>query len=393
MIDLAALRADTPGCAEVLHLNNAGASLPTRQVVEAVTGHLTREMLTGGYEAAREAEPAVRDTYAALAALIGAAPDEIAVVENATRAWDLAFYGIPLRAGDRVLTSRAEYGANFVAYLQRQRRDGIEIVVLPDDPATGTVDLAALEAELRRGAALVSLPHIPTGSGVVAPAAAVGKLAKAHGALYLLDACQSAGQLDLDVDALQCDFLSATGRKYLRAPRGTGFLYCRASVLPRIEPPILDHHAATWTGPDSFEMAPTARRFEVWEGNVAAKIGLGVAVRYALAVGVPAIEARIRALAADLRGRLADLPGVRVRDEGTDLCGLVTFTAEGHEPAAVQAALRARGVNVSVSGAASSLLDFQARGLTSVLRASVHAYNAEDEIARFTDTLAEVLRG
>lgn len=392
MIDLGRVRADTPGCAEVLHLNNAGAALMPRVVHEAVTGHLSRELMTGGYEAAREADGAVRDTYAAIAALLNARPEEIALVENATRAWDMAFYGIPFRPGDRILTSRVEYGANYVAYLQMKQRVGLEVVVLPDDPATGTVDLAALERELRRGARLVSLPHVPTGSGVVAPAAEVGRLARAHGALYLLDACQSAGQLALDVEALGCDFLSATGRKYLRAPRGTGFLYCRQGVLETMEPPTIDHHAAAWTGPGSYVLAPTAQRFEAWESNVAARIGLGVAVRYALNLGLPAVEARVRHLASALREALAAVPGVRVRDVGSDLCGIVTFTAEGHKPEALRTALRERRINVSVSGAGSSLLDFQARGLTEVVRASVHYYTSEQEVARFTAALAEVLR-
>lgn len=390
-LDLAALRADTPGCAHVLHLNNAGAALMPRPVHEAVVGHLTRELETGGYEAAAEADAALRDTYAAVADLLNASPDEIALVDNATRAWDMAFYGIPFRPGDRVLTSRVEYGANYVAYLQMTKRLGIRVTVLPDDPATGSVDLTALEAELTAGGVrLVSLPHVPTGCGVVAPAAAIGRLAKAHGALFLLDACQSAGHLALDVAALGCDFLSATGRKYLRGPRGTGFLYCRREVLAQIEPPTIDHHAATWTGPDSYALAPTAQRFEVWESSIAGRIGLGVAVRYALRLGLPIIEARIRSLAARLRDGLAAVPGVTVRDGGSDLGGLVTFTVDGQAPQAVQAALRARAVNVSVSSVGSSLLDFSARRLTSVLRASVHYYNSEEELDRFLDHLRAV---
>lgn len=392
-LDIARLRRDTPGCARVIHLNNAGAALMPRPVHEAVAGHLERELLTGGYEAAADAAGAVADTYAAIAAMLGCAAEEVAVVENATRAWDMAFYGIPFRPGDRVLTTAVEYAANFVALLQMRRRVGIEIVVVPDDPATGTVDLAALETELSRGARLVCLTHVPTGSGVVAPAAEVGCLAKAHGALYLLDACQSAGQMPLDVEALGCDFLSATGRKYLRGPRGTGFLYCRASLLPEIEPPVLDHHAAPWTGAETYEPHPTARRFEAWEGFVAGKIGLGVAVRYAVDAGLAAMAERITTLAADLRAGLAAVPGVTVHDAGARLCGICTFTITGHEAPAVQAALRARGINTSVSDLASSRLDFTRRGLSRVNRASVHAYNTEDEIARAVDAVARLAAG
>lgn len=392
-LDVARERAATPGCARVTHLNNAGAALMPADVHAAVTGHLDRELTMGGYEAAAEAAPLMRDAYDAVAALLGCAADEVALVESASRAWQMAFYGIPFRPGDRVLTSRVEYGANYVAYLHMRDRAGIEVDVLPDDPATGTVDLGALESALKRGARLVSLPHVPTASGVVAPAAAIGRLAKAHGALYLLDACQSAGQMPLPVEEIGCDFLSATGRKYLRGPRGTGFLYCRKGVLADIVPPVLDHHAATWTEPDAYVPHPTAQRFETWEGSVAGKIGLGVAVRHALAVGLADIETRVTALAARLRAGLAAVPGVTVLDRGAHLCGICTFVVDGHAPAAVQAHLRARGINTSISDIGSSRLDFALRGLTVLNRASVHYYNTEDEIDRCVGAVAGLAGG
>lgn len=391
-LDLDHLRRDTPGCAHVTHFNNAGASLMPRPVHEAVVGHLERELLTGGYEAHAEALDHLNDTYAALAAMLNCTMDEVALMENATRGWDMAFYGIGFQPGDRVLTTPVAYGADFVAYLQMKKRVGIDIVVLPDDPQTGAVDLGVLEAELKKGAKLVCLTHIPTGSGLVSPAAEVGQLAKAHGALYLLDACQSAGQMPLDVEAIGCDFLSATGRKYLRGPRGTGFLYCRKSVLSDMEPPILDHHAAAWSALDAYTLAPTARRFETWEGSTAGKIGLGVAVRYALDLGLDRIERRVTALAALLRERLAAVPGVTVHDAGARLCGICTFSIAGHEPAAVQAALRAQGINTSVSDTSSSLLDFTRRGLTAVNRASVHYYNTDEEIDRLVEAVGGLAR-
>ena len=390
-IDLARVRADTPGIAHVLHLNNAGAALPPRPVTEALIAHLRREAEIGGYEAAEEAEETLERCYDAIAQLLNCAREEIAVVENATRAWDMAFYGFRFREGDRILTGKAEYASNYIAYLQVARRTGAVVEAIPDDEH-GQISIPALERAIDDKVKLIALTHVPTNGGLVNPAAEVGRIARAAGIPYLLDACQSAGQLPLDVERIGCDMLSATGRKFLRWPRATGFLYIRRGLMDRVEPPFLDLHAATWTAPDRYEMRPDARRFENWETNFAGKIGLGVAVDYALAQGLPAIEARVKALAADLRERLAALAGVAVRDKGRERCGIVTFTAEAMPAAELKSALARRGINVSLSETSGTLLDMHERGLTAMIRASVHYYNSEEELERFVAALAELIR-
>ena len=390
-LDLDRLRADTPGCARVLHLDNAGSALPPAPVVDAMTGHLRREAEIGGYAAAAEAEPRLEAAYDSIARLIGAAPDEIAMMENATRAWDMAFYGLPFRPGDRILTAKAEYASNTISYLQVAQRTGAVVEVVPDD-ASGQLDVAALEDAVAAGGRgpvrLISVSHIPTNGGLVNPAAAIGKIARAHNIPYLLDACQSVGQMPVDVEAIGCDMLSATARKFLRGPRAVGFLYVRRSMLERIDPPFLDLHAAEMVAPERYVMRADARRFENFERNFAGILGMGAAVDYALALGLDAIRDRARALADRLRDGLSALPGVAVRDKGAERSAIVTFTKADEPADALHQRLRAAGVNTSVTRRRSTMFDMTDRGLDAMLRASPHYYNSEDEIDRFVAAVA-----
>lgn len=380
-IDVAQARADTPGCEERLHFNNAGASLPPNPVLDTVIAHLRREAEIGGYEAAAEAEACQEHFYAAAAQLVGGKANEMAFIENATRAWDMAFYSIDWKAGDQIITAQAEYASNYIAYLHAGKRFGVEVVTVPNDE-DGQISIDALEHRINSRTKLIAITHIPTNGGLVNPAAAVGKVAKAHGIPFLLDACQAVGQIPIDVDAIGCDMLSATGRKYIRGPRGTGFLWVRESLIETLDPPLLDLHAARWTGPDSYTVRSDARRFENWECFIAGRLGLATAIDYALNLGMDAIRDRIYVLAARLRTGLQALPGVIVRDLGREQCGIVSFTVDGHEPADIKEKFATQKINVSASRRASTLLDMTERQLDVLVRASVHYYNSEDEVDR-----------
>ena len=370
-LDLARLRAETPGCAHVLHLNAAGSALPSQRTLDATLNHLKLEAEIGGYEAAATAHDELEGFYPAVARLIGAEADEVAFVENATRAWDLAFYSLDFKPGDRILTCVSEYSSNYISYLQVAKKTGAEVVVVPDDNY-GQIDLGALERAIDKRTKLVSISHVPTQGGLVQPAEAVG-------------------QLPVDVRKVGCDFLSMTGRKYLRGPRGTGFLYAKRATTRHIEPLLLDNHAAKWTDDNAYTVRDDARRFENWERYFAGVIGLKVAADQANELGMEPIWARLRELADGLRTRLSTVKGLTLTDLGKVKGAIVTFAVAGKDHTELKAKLREQSINVSVSTQFSSRLDLKGRGLLNVVRASVHVYNTEEELDRFVAALEAII--
>ena len=386
-MEIEALRAQTPGCANRIHLNNAGAALLAQPTLDAMTAQLRLEAEIGGYEAAAAVRDAVAATYAGLAELVGGRDDEIALFDNATHAWNAAFYSIPLRPGDQILTGNAEYGSNVLAYWQAARRAGAEVIVVPNDEY-GQLDLAALDRLAGERTRLIGVSHVPTSGGLVQPAAEIGRIARGCGALYLLDATQSAGQFPVDVTAIGCDLLTGTGRKFLRGPRGTGFLWVRTAALNRLDPFVAEIGSATWDGHQGFTWAAGARRFATWEHSYVNVLGLGAAVRQALDLGLDAIGQRATALGARLRGQLAELPGVTIHDLGQVRCAIVTAKIDGLAAGQAAQALGRAGVNVTTTVPEDNPLDTQDRGVHPLIRFSPHYYNTEDEIDRTTQLVA-----
>lgn len=387
MIDIERIRADTPVVSRLAYLHNAGAALMPLTVVAAMKQHIDLESEIGGYAAADRESDRLDAVYGSVARLLNASPDEIALMENATVAWQMAFYALPFRSGDRILTAEAEYAANYVAFLQVARRTGAVIDIVPSD-ATGELDIEALERMIDERVKLIAVTWVPTNGGLVNPAAAIGRIAHAHGIPYLLDACQAVGQMQVDVEAIGCDMLSATGRKFLRGPRGTGFLYVRRLLLQRLEPPMIDHFAAPWVSRDHYQLRDDARRFETWENNYAARLGLGTAVDYALAIGLGAIEQRCRLLADRLRNGLGAISGITIRDLGRAPGAIVSFTMQGWEADAIVRSAAAAGITIGASDPSSTRIDAEARALPPLVRASPHYYNTEAEIDRLIAHLA-----
>jgi selenocysteine lyase/cysteine desulfurase len=388
---LARWRDDTPGIDMRVHLNNAGAAFQPRSVAEAVTNHLRRETEIGGYEAADEAAERVRASYEYIARTVGAAAHNIAVVESATTAIAQALTVFDFERDDVIVTTQNDYISNQLMYLSLAQRAGVRIERAAELPSGG-VDPDSVRRLVRDPRCrLVALTWIPTNSGLIQSAEAVGEVCEAAGVPYLVDACQAVAQLPVNVAQLRCDFLAATGRKFLRGPRGVGFLYVSDRALERGAFPLyVDMRGGDWTGVDTFRIAKGARRFEHWERSYALLLGLGEAARYALEAG-ELDGTRARALAARLRAMLRNIPGVTVLDRGTSLGAIVTIQMEGRDAEIVKKQLYDSRVNTSSIERNDAVIDMDAKRASTALRLSPHYYNTEQELEVAVAALKDVL--
>ena len=392
LIDVEVERARTPGVRDAHHLNAAGAALPSARTLAATLEHLHLESRMGGYEASNAARPRLDAVYALAAGLLGAHPDEIALTESATVGWQRAVDALRLGPGDRVLVSRSGYVSCALQLLALERDRGIVVELLPNGD-DGALDLGALRSALASGpTALLAVTHVPTSSGLVEPVAEAGRLAREAGVAYLLDATQSVGHLPVDVREIGCDLLVTTGRKYLRGPRGTALLYVRSELLERLEPLAPDVRGATWTADRAWSLDATARRFETWEASHALRLGLGVALAEAQALGIEAISQHLVARGARLRADLAEIPGVTLADPPAARGALVTFLVDGAEPRDVALALAERAVQLVSVPAGHGRWDLAGRDLAAVVRAAPHVYTSDDDLDALLEGVAEIAR-
>lgn len=384
-------RTETIGTLQRIHFNNAGASLPPDVVLQTMFDYLNEEATYGGYETEAKYQEQIENVYTLIAQLINANVDEVAIAENASTAWGIAFNGIDFKKDDVVITCEMEYVTNLIGFLNVQKQFGVEVKVIPNDE-WGNFSLQALEEAITPQTKLIAVTEIASTSGCMIPIIDIGKIARKHNILYLVDACQSAGHVPIDVKKIGCDMLSVTGRKYLRAPRGTGFLYVRKEVQDQIKPIFMDNHATGWVSLDDYQLRNDARRYELYEKNRALTLGLGKAIEYALNIGLDRIWDRIQYLSALLRTQLAQIDGITVHDFGDRQCGIVTFSIEGFDAATIKTRLAEDRINVTVGKAVSTLIYMEKNQLKSVVRASIHYYNTEEEIQILCKSSEAIIR-
>lgn len=392
VVDVVDERARTAGAGQSRHLNAAGSALPSLRVVETVVEHLRLEEAMGGYEAAALARPRVEAVYDAAAELIGAHRDEIALIDSASSGLRVVLDALRLRAGARIIATRATYVSHALHLMTLAREEGVLLEIVPTG-ADQRTDLDALERLLQNGpTAVVTVAHVPTSSGIVEPVAEIGALVAKHGGFYVLDATQSVGHLAIDVRTVGCDVLVTTGRKFLRAPRGTGFAYVRAAAIARLLPTAPDVRAAHWTEASDWDVDGTARRFETWESSIAGRLGLGAALEEVLERGIDATEEWLTGAGRRLRATLAGIDGVRVAEPVDTASAIVTFVIDGIESGDVVARLAQQNVRVVSVPATHGQWDLGERGIRAVVRASIHVYNDENDIAALIEHVTDFAR-
>jgi selenocysteine lyase/cysteine desulfurase len=355
-----------------------------------VADYMQREQAIGAFVAAQQVQPQLQQLYARLAELLHCAPADIALTTGNSHGWNAVVGALPLAVGDRVLVAPGEWGGNYAMLLQLSARTGCVVETMPCTP-DGALDLVALEALLDARVKLIALTWVPANGCTVYDAHGLGRLCARHGIAYVIDAAQALGHIPVDVQALQCDALTAPGRKWLCGPRGTGVVYLKPGFVERLQPQVVDHLSCpiTANGP---ALRRDARVLEQSEASMALKLGLLAALDSAQAQGWNQRFAAIAQRAAQLRTALTGVPGLKLchlADAPTS-CGIVAFTLEGYTPAQVQQALLAQEIQVAASGMGYTPLDMQARGLAAVVRASVAWHTSEADIAALAHALKQL---
>lgn len=390
-MDVQTLRIDTPGCAFHNHLNNAGASLQPMPVIQAVQEYLAEESLHGGYEVAAKHAADFAGFYDSTARLLNTQTHNIAFSTSATDAYFRALSSIPFEPGDVLLTTDDDYVSNQIAFLYLQKRLKIKLLRAEKLPEGGVDPQSMRELINIHQPKLVAVAHVPTNSGLVQDVEAIGQLCTEHDVWYLVDACQSVGQMPLDVAKIGCDFLSATTRKWLRGPRGAGFLYVSDLALSAgFEPAFPDMAGGVWVASDRYEQEKSAKRYEQWEKSYALLLGSKVAIDYANNLALEAIERAVTTLAYHTRTQLSSLPGVRVLDKGARKCGIVTAYFEGKDPSEIKKALDNANINAGIGTTMNAQIDFTEKGVSWALRLSPHYFNTKAEIDQAIEVLAAI---
>lgn len=383
---------DTPGCINVIHLNNAGAALMPQPVIDAIQQHIKLESEFGGYEAAAIVENQIKDFYRVSAKMLNTDARNIAFTANATDAYTRALSSIPFAKGDIILTTTNDYSSNLINFISLHKRFGVEVKLLKNTPAGG-IDLEDLDEQLMvLSPKLLSITHIPTNSGLVQPVYEIGKIVEKYDTVYLLDACQSVGQIELDVKHLKCDFLSVTSRKFLRGPRGAGFLYVSDRALQLgLEPLFIDLRGATLVDKHHYVAKTDATRFEDWETAYALLLGTKAAITYYLNAGPDKVWRRTSYLAAYTRSKLKEMPGLLLLDKAPELCSLITYAIPGFNVEKLKTDLHAKNINVVTSRREYDTFFDDTKGEEWGLRVSPHYYNTEAEIDIFIEELKSLI--
>ena len=388
------LRSETPGCRTKLHFNNAGCSLHPLPVVNAVRTYLEEESLTGGYEYAAIKAHELDEFYHSAARLFHCKPENIAFTTSSTDSYIKALSSIPFKAGDIILTSINDYVSNQIQFLSLQKRFGVQII-RAKNTESGEVDVNSV-AELikKHHPVLVAITHVPNNTGMIQPVEEIGDLCFEHDVIYIVDACQSSGQLNVDTTKIKCDFLTAATRKFMRGPRGGGILFVSDKMLMNAkEPMFIDMRGADWMEDNIYKPVADAKRFELTEMSYAIQMGASAAINYILNLGIDSIAERNAMLCSYARTKLSAIPTVRLLDLGKNLSAIISLTTENYNVFDLKSELIRRNINVGAAAKKFALMDFNQKHVDAALRISPHYYNTLEEIDLLVESISEIVKG
>lgn len=356
---------------------------------KTMTDYLLLEQHHGAYGAADMNMEQISKFYEEVAQLINTQLENIAFTVGSTDGYAKALSSIGFKHGDVIITTNDDYISNQIAFISLQKKLEIKVLRVKNLP-DHELDLEDLEILINKyNPKLVAVTHIPTNSGLIQNVEGAGEICRKYDVLYLVDACQSVGQMSVDVEKIKCDFLTATGRKFMRGPRGTGFLYVSDKVLEKnMAPLFLDMSGAEWTAFNDYQLLKTAKRFEHWERSISSMLGFTEAVKYANRIGLQNIENYNKKLAASLRTGLQN-NGLRILDQGKHLGSIVTFCAQDGNIENIHKILKENNIYFSVSNKSNALIDFTLKSLDRAIRLSPHYFNTSEEIDQVVKILAK----
>ncbi|HBS12791.1 MAG TPA: aminotransferase [Flavobacteriaceae bacterium] len=390
-IDINQIRKDITDYGEKIFLNSAGSSLMPKSVVQEINRYLLEEEKFGGYSVAELKTNEIADFYNQTAQLIGAEAHNIAFTHDATDAYIKALSSIHFKHNDIIITTDDDYASNHIQFISLQKRFGIKIVRIKN-LENGELDMIDFQKLVdKHNPKLVAVTHVPTNSGLIQNIEAIGEICYNQKIIFLLDACQSVGQLSINVTKIKCDFLTATGRKFLRGPRGTGFLFISDRLLKNgFSPLMIDGGGAVWKAIDQFDILENAKRFETWEAPYALIMGFREAIRYANNIGLENIQSYNQKLMLRLRENLIGIQGVKLFDKGLKNCNILTFRKDGKSLAKIKEKLNSNNVFFSVSRKEWGVIDFNKKGIDWVIRLSPHYFNTIEEIDNVSKIIDEI---
>jgi len=391
--DVHEVRADFPLLSKgVIYFDNAATSLTPRQVVDAMARYLLEcraNVGRGSYRLAIEATSMYEEVRKKVAKFIGAEATEVAFVKNATEAINLVAMGLRWRKGENVVTTALEHHSNMLPWIRAARLYGLELrFVRPR--GDGTLAIEDFEELVDERTKVVAVAHVSNVLGTISPVKEIAKIAKSKGALFLVDAAQSAPHMPINVKELGCDFLAFSAHK-MCGPPGAGVLYARDGV--QLDPLAVGGGTVADASLDGYKLLDRPHALEAGTPPIGDVIGLGAAIDYLSRLGLENVMKHELKLAKKLRELLIEVPDVKVHGPEEPQTGIVSFSVR--DVKAEDVALALGNLNICVRAgfhcAIPLVRDVLGERL-GVVRASLYLYNTEEEVEKFVDSLRGVVR-